>query len=177
MLPRNPNNSTVNYNQINHYSGMDNLVLGNIYNINMNGIVSKDKTPTNNIQINTTEDIHVNKNINEMSKSKLPLDEEAIDIISTHFGRSWKAFAREISFSEGQIDQFWEDNYVRGIKEVVYQMLLEWKRSKSPTFGKTVKVLWKRGNKEIVKILETEYWLTKKDSLGIENGQEVANAS
>lgn len=54
----------------------------------------------------------------DMSHSTKALGIEAISIIATHMGETWRRFASILGFSEGQIHQFHQDFYIEGIREV-----------------------------------------------------------
>lgn len=111
----------------------------------------------------------VTQDMKTMSKSNIPLDHDAMDIISTHMEANWKDLARKLGFSDGQIHQFVEDHYIRGLKEVVYQLLLEWKQNTNPKLGRTVKILFENKNYEVVQRLLDEYWLPReKEKFGNE---------
>jgi len=47
------------------------------------------------------------------------LEFRSMNIISTHLGEDWRTIGRQLGFSEGQIEQMYEDNYAKGIKEVI----------------------------------------------------------
>lgn len=101
--------------------------------------------------------------VSALSKSPEPLDLAAMDIIAAHMDGTWKDLARRLRFSDGQIHQFHEDHHIRGIKEVIYQFLLEWKQNADPTLGTTVKALWANKNDEVIQKLVEEYWIPKQN--------------
>lgn len=93
-----------------------------------------------------------------MMKSTDELTHRACDVISTHLGEGWRNVIRELGFSDGRIEQMYEENQVKGIKEVIYQFLLEFSRNDdNGTLGNVSRLLWKCGHKETVYILK-EYW-------------------
>lgn len=47
-----------------------------------------------------------------------PVTKEIISFVSEHIGKNWKVVARKLGYSEGQIDQHYEKNFVIGIREV-----------------------------------------------------------
>lgn len=81
-----------------------------------------------------------------------------MDIVSTHLGEGWRDIIRLLGFSDGQIEQLYEDNYARGIKEVIYGFLLDYQRNDAQaSVGHLTRLLWKAGRRECVYILK-EYW-------------------
>ncbi|KZC06416.1 PREDICTED: uncharacterized protein LOC107194710 [Dufourea novaeangliae] len=69
---------------------------------------------------------------------------EDIFIIKTHIGHGWKDIARRLLYSDGQIEQFEENYKFRGISEVIYQILLDWKQAntKDAEIGNLTNLLW-----------------------------------
>lgn len=69
---------------------------------------------------------------------------EDIFVIKTHVGNAWKDVARRLSYSEGQIEQFIENYKHRGMDEVIYQLLIDWKQAntKDAKIGRIVTALW-----------------------------------
>ncbi|XP_063239215.1 uncharacterized protein LOC134540417 [Bacillus rossius redtenbacheri] len=64
-----------------------------------------------------------------------------ISAISAHVGVNWKVLGRRLRYTDGQLDQFYLNFEKLQMKEVVYQMLLDWKRTR--TSKATVKSLAK----------------------------------
>lgn len=69
---------------------------------------------------------------------------EDIFLVKTHLGHGWRDIARKLSYSDGQIEQFEENYRQRGVDEVIYQLLLDWKQAntKDAEIGNLVSVLW-----------------------------------
>ncbi|XP_020290593.1 uncharacterized protein LOC109858091 isoform X2 [Pseudomyrmex gracilis] len=65
-------------------------------------------------------------------------------IIKTHVGHGWRDVARRLSYSDGQIEQFEENYRHKGIDEVIYQLLLDWKQAntRDAKLGILVSILW-----------------------------------
>lgn len=92
-------------------------------------------------------------------KSNEPLSHRPIDVIATHLGEGWRDIVRQLGFSDGQIEQMMEDHYVKGVKEVIYQFLLDFSRNEdNATIGYITRLLWKNGRRECVYILKEEFW-------------------
>lgn len=90
-----------------------------------------------------------------------------MDIVSTHLGEGWRDVIRLLGFSEGQIEQLFEDNYARGIKEVIYGFLLDYSRNdEQASVGHLTRLLWKTGRRECVVILK-EYWKGARDAVDL----------
>lgn len=106
-----------------------------------------------------------------MMRSTEPLTHRHMDIVSTHLGEGWRDIIRLLGFSEGQIEQMYEDNYPRGIKEVIYGFLLDYSRNEEQaSVGHLTRLLWKTGRRECVFILK-EYW----KSASVSNMKAEAN--
>ncbi|KAK2581627.1 hypothetical protein KPH14_002129 [Odynerus spinipes] len=74
-------------------------------------------------------------------------DEITLDdmfMIKTHIGHGWRDVARRLSYSDGQIEQFEENYRHKGIDEVVYQFLLDWKQvnTTDARIGNLMQILW-----------------------------------
>lgn len=93
-----------------------------------------------------------------MMKSTEELSHRTMDVISTHLGEGWRDVVRQLGFSDGQIGQLYEENYAKGIKEVIYQFLLDYSRNDDDaSLGHISRLLWRSGQRECVYILK-EYW-------------------
>lgn len=93
-----------------------------------------------------------------MMKCTNPLNHRTMDIISTELGVGWRDVIRHLGFSDGRIEQMHEENHIKGIKEVIYQFLLEFHRNDdNANLGYLTTLLWKCEQKETVYILK-EYW-------------------
>lgn len=108
-----------------------------------------------------------------MMKSTEPLTHKTMNIISTHLGEGWRDVVRGLGFSDGQIEQMLEDHYIKGIKEVIYQFLLDYSRNEdAATLGTITRILWKNGHKECVFILK-EYWKSVANDLSSDSQENV----
>lgn len=93
-----------------------------------------------------------------MMKSIEELTHKSMNIVATHLGEGWRDVVRHLGFSDGQIEQMYEENHAKGIKEVIYQFLLDYSRNEDDaSLGHLSRVLWKCGNRECVYILK-EHW-------------------
>ena len=113
------------------------------YICNINQFSSKD-AETSEERGSKVEVRQMPANIKDLCASTEEINLEDIFIIKTYMGRGWRDVARKLLYSDGQIDQFEENYRFRGIGEVVYQILLDWKQAntKDAEIGKLVKVLW-----------------------------------
>lgn len=84
------------------------------------------------------------ENVEEMSTCEEELGYDDMFIIKTHVGHGWRDVARRLSYSDGQIDQFEENYRHKGIDEVIYQLLLDWKQAntRNAQLGTLVTILW-----------------------------------
>ncbi|EZA59026.1 hypothetical protein DMN91_010904 [Ooceraea biroi] len=82
--------------------------------------------------------------VEELSTCNEELTFDDMFLIKTHVGRGWRDVAKGLSYSDGQIDQFEENYRHKGIDEVIYQMLLDWKQAntRDAQLGILISVLW-----------------------------------
>ncbi|XP_029170384.1 protein immune deficiency [Nylanderia fulva] len=83
-------------------------------------------------------------NVEELSTCEEELATDNMLIIKTHIGHGWRDVARRLSYSDGQIEQFEENYKHKGIDEVIYQLLLDWKQAntRDAQLGTLVSILW-----------------------------------
>ncbi|EFN61166.1 Receptor-interacting serine/threonine-protein kinase 1 [Camponotus floridanus] len=84
------------------------------------------------------------ENVEELSTCKEELAFDDMFVIKTHVGHGWRDIARRLSYSDGQIEQFEENYRHKGIDEVIYQLLLDWKQANTQDaqLGVLVSILW-----------------------------------
>ncbi|XP_012537876.1 protein immune deficiency isoform X2 [Monomorium pharaonis] len=84
------------------------------------------------------------ENVEELSTCEEELGFDEMLVIKTHVGHGWRDVARRLSYSDGQIDQFEENYRHKGIDEVIYQLLLDWKQAntRDAQLGTLVNILW-----------------------------------
>lgn len=94
------------------------------------------------------------KAIKALLASTDPANREHIDVVSRHVGHTWLAVGRVLGYTSGQLDQF-ENLGHNNIKEIVYQMLLDWLQvnGSAATVGKLSKHLWTAKEREAVQKL------------------------
>lgn len=63
------------------------------------------------------------RTIEKLLKSDKEIDHPDMDVVSTHLGEDWRSVARDLGFSNGEIDHFYEDNFAFGVKEVRKELL------------------------------------------------------
>lgn len=91
-------------------------------------------------------------------KSSQILDTEAMLIIAENLGKGWENVFRKLKISDGKIEQFTMEHTVKGLKEVIYQLLLDWtQREENATLGVIINVLWIE-HWDVVYILKLNYW-------------------
>lgn len=75
--------------------------------------------------------------------------------VSANIGEGWRNLFRMLDYTEAQIDQFYESHIQKGIKEVIYQILLDWIQNEADdaTIGKLSNALWNSDHKEVVQQL------------------------
>jgi len=134
--PEFPMMSIVN---ISHATGVQ---FGNNFNIYMN---KTDGT-------GNKKDFVVTDAIRTLFTSTLPVTKENISFISAHVNEQWRETARTLHYSPGQISQFYENHSRSGLKEVIYQFLLDWIQNEvdAATVGKLSNALWKTNQQDAV---------------------------
>lgn len=93
-----------NYYNINNVSG---LHIGQNYTVNIN---QPKKSPK--------ADITKTPQIDKLMGDNNPITREIMLFVSTHVGEGWRDIGRELDYSDGQIEQLYEENINKGIKEV-----------------------------------------------------------
>ncbi|XP_012222076.1 protein immune deficiency isoform X2 [Linepithema humile] len=97
----------------------------------------------------------MSENVEELSTCEEELAFDDMLIIKTHVGHGWRDVARRLSYSDGQIEQFEENYRHKGIDEVIYQLLLDWKQvnTRDAQLGTLVSILWSCGEYDCVERL------------------------
>lgn len=96
-----------------------------------------------------------------MMKCDDALEPETMMIIAENLGKGWRDVIRQLGFSDGKIEQLYEENLVKGIKEVIYQFLLDWcQRDENANLGAISRLLWQH-HWEVVFFLK-EHWKAKR---------------
>ncbi|XP_015118041.1 protein immune deficiency [Diachasma alloeum] len=83
--------------------------------------------------------------VESLWRENSPLTLEDMFVIKTHLGRGWKDVFKGLGYSEGQLQQFEEHHKDKGLDEVIYQTLLDWKQSSGSEarLGVLIKALWR----------------------------------
>eukprot|EP00914_Ancora_sagittata_P012801 GHVO01024682.1.p1 GENE.GHVO01024682.1~~GHVO01024682.1.p1 ORF type:complete len:112 (+),score=12.92 GHVO01024682.1:297-632(+) len=53
--------------------------------------------------------------------------DESIKFLSKHVGVKWKELARSLGFGNGELDNIHHDYRADGLREVIFQMLYQWR--------------------------------------------------
>ncbi|XP_057324024.1 protein immune deficiency isoform X2 [Microplitis mediator] len=85
------------------------------------------------------------QHVKVLSLSEQQLTIEHMFLIKTHIGYGWRRVFESLGYSKGQIDQFVENHRMKGIDEVIYQLLLDWKylNGRNASIGTIINHLWK----------------------------------
>ncbi|KAB0801108.1 hypothetical protein PPYR_05462 [Photinus pyralis] len=88
----------------------------------------------------------------KLTQNEEELQTETINLIKSHVGENWRDVFRALNYSDQEIDQQEYLHHLSGIAEIVYQLLLDWKRNKpdEATLGKLVSALWNSGEEDAV---------------------------
>lgn len=75
-----------------------------------------------------------------------------IMFVSANIGEGWRNLFRMLNYIEAQIDQFYETHIQKGIKEVIYQILLDWIQNEADnaTMSNLTNALWNSDHKDVV---------------------------
>ncbi|XP_043277520.1 protein immune deficiency [Venturia canescens] len=84
------------------------------------------------------------KTVEDLSTCEQEITVDDMFVIKTHVGHGWRDVVRRLGYSEGQLDQFEENYKEKGIDEVIYQALLDWKQAntKKAQIGVLTRTLW-----------------------------------
>lgn len=98
------------------------------------------------------KDIPKTEKIMSLMSSEERVKEKDIQFLSAHIDATWMETARKLDYSEGQISQFHCDFINNGLREVIYQFLLDWIRNngKNATTKILAEALWNSEQKESV---------------------------
>ncbi|XP_046809843.1 protein immune deficiency [Lucilia cuprina] len=163
-----PESNAMNVNNVNQqvvvqFSNINGLQIGSTYNINKTNIC-KPEDKCENAKLKKNERCKYPKTItiDAMMKSQDEPCREMLNEIATHLGSDYKQFMRDLGFSEGQISAKTIDNNVYGVKEIIYQLLLDWLRNSDGegTVGFLITKLWNSGHRECVYRLKST-WKSK----------------
>ncbi|XP_067630918.1 protein immune deficiency [Eurosta solidaginis] len=158
------------------FSNINKLHFGAVYNINTNiSAVASNKT----LEHSTSEEPitpgcstggsnaakrqypRKTTTIVTMMQSREEPSHRILETISTHLGEGWKHVMRELGLSEGQIEQALIDHQMHGgIKEVIYQLLLQWLREADDgvaTLGHIATLLWESNHRDCVQRMKLIY--------------------
>ncbi|XP_044765320.1 protein immune deficiency [Coccinella septempunctata] len=99
-----------------------------------------------------SKDVPKTEKITLLLNSEERVTEKDIQFLSAHIDATWMETARKLDYSEGQISQFYCDFINIGLKEVIYQFLLDWIRNngKNATVGKLAEALWNSDQRQCV---------------------------
>ncbi|XP_017783673.1 PREDICTED: uncharacterized protein LOC108567606 [Nicrophorus vespilloides] len=141
-----PTNTYANVINISNSNGIQ---IGSTYTFNLG---NKEKP---------TENIMKTDKIMQLFESRIPVEREHIMYVATHIGSNWKGVGKHLNYSDGQIEQFYEDNKEIGVKEAVFQLLLDWTRNDPDQafLGRLAKVLWESGNRDPVRRLSKKIFV------------------
>lgn len=166
-----PNNNVVAINNtqaqnVYQFSNIKNLHIGSVYKINNETSDRPEQEEKRGKNMKT-------KTIQAMMHSTEPLSHIYLDTISTHLGEGWKDIMRTLKFSDGQIHQAIVDHTIDGgVKEVIYQLLLDWSRNdEEATLGRITEILWRSGHRETVQYMK-HCWKSEKTAQNVE-GKEI----
>lgn len=88
-------------------------------------------------------------------------------IAAKYIGENWRMVFRHLDVPDSEISQIKEQYFHINVEEVIYQLLLRWKRNSDDCcIGKLTKILWKTNNDECLTELKKYYKDQKKTQVG-----------
>ncbi|XP_069682143.1 protein immune deficiency-like [Periplaneta americana] len=144
---KSPESANVVY-HISHSSGIH---FGPDYNVTI--VQNASKTKSSQSTPKETETIR------ELRRSKQKVTRDHIGAVAPHVGENWRDVGRTLNLTEGRIEQIKQDFYAEGMKEVVFQMILEWVRTNASeaTVQELTNSLWNCSEYSAVKKLAEWY--------------------
>ncbi|CAH1378312.1 hypothetical protein MTP99_019665 [Tenebrio molitor] len=123
-------------------SNANGIHVGSNYNVYLNKTENTQKT-----------DYTITHAIKTLFDSTVPVDRKHLLFLVPHINEEWRNTARILDYSDGQISQFYEDYIRSGIKEVKYQLLLDWIQNEddAATVARLSKALWETNQQDAVK--------------------------
>ncbi|PNF40266.1 hypothetical protein B7P43_G06525 [Cryptotermes secundus] len=96
-----------------------------------------------------------NRITRSLLESKQQVTREHIRLVAPHVGEHWREVGRMLNLTDGRLEQIEQDRYKEGMREVVYQILLEWIRvnASDARLGELTNALWKSAEYSAVKKL------------------------
>ncbi|KAI4485410.1 hypothetical protein M0804_006915 [Polistes exclamans] len=133
--------NVVNYNIVN--SNGVKIGARTSYICNINNFLTDKSVPTD-TNCSKPKSRLMPENVESLTRCEDEITFDDMFIIKTHIGHGWKDVARRLSYSDGQIEQFEENYRHKGVDEIMYQLLLDWKRAntKDAQIGNLIEVLW-----------------------------------
>ncbi|KAL5285802.1 imd family protein [Megaselia abdita] len=127
------------------FSNIQGLHIGAVNNINL-----QQQQSNRNDEVRKTRRT---RTIENMMHSNEDVDEKMLRIVSSNLGEGWQFVIRELGLTDPIIEQANMDFSVYGVKEVIYQLLLDWKNNADDdkcSLGLLTKILWKLNHRECV---------------------------
>ncbi|KAK0077253.1 hypothetical protein PV326_010180, partial [Microctonus aethiopoides] len=136
--------NVINYNIVNSNGVKIGETVTYVCNVNQYGkneYKTNDKNESTSTQPKAKE---MSESVKILSMSKRELTIRDMFLIKTHIDNSWREIFKSLGYSKGQLDQFVETHKSKGMDEMIYQILLDWKRENGTDaqIGLLVKVLW-----------------------------------
>uniref|UniRef100_T1GVA3 Death domain-containing protein n=1 Tax=Megaselia scalaris TaxID=36166 RepID=T1GVA3_MEGSC len=130
------------------FSNIQGLHIGAVNNINL-----QQPSPQPSNKSDEVRKTRRTKTIESMMYSNESIDEKMLMTVASNLGEGWQFVIRELGLTDPQIEQANMDNHQYGVKEVIYQLLLDWKNNADDekcTLGILTKLLWKLNHRECV---------------------------
>ncbi|XP_015184556.1 PREDICTED: uncharacterized protein LOC107070659 [Polistes dominula] len=134
--------NVVNYNIVN--SNGVKIGARTSYICNINNFTTDKSVPMDTTNCSKPKSRLMPENVESLTRCEDEITFDDMFIIKTHIGHGWKDVARRLSYSDGQIEQFEENYRHKGVDEIMYQLLLDWKQAntKDAQIGNLIDVLW-----------------------------------
>ncbi|KAJ8675223.1 hypothetical protein QAD02_011009 [Eretmocerus hayati] len=146
-----PKNTSVKHITLNHCNDVK-ITSNRLYNFNIQNQTRKERQ-------DECSSRKMPPYMQSLKTSKFEISEKDMDLVKLHIGRRWRSTANYLGYSIGQIEQHEEMYGKYGPGEIFYQILLDWKqsRTKDATIGCLVEALWRSEEDDCLDKLAAEH--------------------
>lgn len=105
-------------------------------------------------------EIKMTQSITTLLNAEDEVPQEYMSYISKNLGSGWRYIFRSLGYTDGRIETMYESHKglsANDVEEVIYQLLLDWKRNEDKSLGHLSNVLWTEDKRQLVKELAHKY--------------------
>ncbi|XP_031627451.1 protein immune deficiency [Contarinia nasturtii] len=169
LRPTNQNMTVIENQQNLHFNNIHGLQIGNTYHVPANTSSRK-----NSCNGNQKSNRRITKSIEELMSNMDEIEPQVMRIAAKFIGENWRMVFRDLDIPDAEISQIKEQYFHINVEEVIYQLLLRWKRNSDDcSIGKLSTVLWNTNNDECIKALKKYYKNLKRSQVsgGIDSSE------